>query len=229
MSGQINLYNPALRRQTDPLSAGIVAGGAALLLVAVGAAAVWAGSAARQAEGGARDMAAQVKAAKDQLAALQQQATRKPGATLAAELSAAQAAIGGRREILAMLDSGTGATQGFAEYFRGFARQAPGGLWLTGFSIGAGGAGMEIRGRALNASLLPEYIRRLNGESAFQGRGFSALDLRQKQEAATPAASGAPAGGGQPVQRFVEFTLTPVNIDVSGGRDDGAKPAGGKS
>ncbi|WIM05207.1 MAG: PilN domain-containing protein [Candidatus Nitricoxidivorans perseverans] len=211
MAGQINLYNPALRRQTDPLCARIVAGGAALLLAIVGAAAVWAGSAARQAEGEARDMAAQVKTAKDHLAALQQQAARKPGATLAGELSAAQAAIGARRDILAMLDSGTGATQGFVEYFRGFARQAPGGLWLTGFTIGAGGAEMEIRGRALSASLLPEYIRRLNGEPAFQGRGFSALDLRQKREAAPGA------GGQQPGQPFVEFTLVPV------------KPTGGKS
>ncbi|MDP2810869.1 MAG: PilN domain-containing protein [Rhodocyclaceae bacterium] len=228
MSGQINLYNPALRRQTDPLGARIVAIGAALLLVAVGAAAVWAGASARQAEDGARDMAAQLKTARDQLTALQQQATRKPGPALAAELAAAQATIGGRREILAMLDSGTGATQGFVEYFRGFARQAPSGLWLTGFTLGAGGAEMEIRGRALSASLLPEYIRRLNGEPAFQGRGFSALDLRQKREEQKPAAAGAPAAGGQPGQHFVEFTLVPVQRAASGG-DAAARTSGGKS
>lgn len=205
MSGQINLYNPALRRQTDPLSAGFVAGGAALLLAAVGAASVWAGSAAREAGKQAANMAAQVKTAKEQLAILQQKAARKPDAALAAELAAAQAAIGARQEILAMLDSGTGATRGFAEYFRGLARQVPNGLWLTGLAIGAGGAEMKIRGRALNASLLPEYIRRLNGEPAFQGRGFAALNLHQKQE--EPAAPGAPATAGQ---RFVEFTLDPI-------------------
>lgn len=226
MSGQINLYNPALRRQTDLLGAGIVMGTAALLLAGVSAASVWTASAAREAESLAAGIAAQLKTANEKLEELKKQAERKPNPALAAELVTAQDTIKERTEILSMLSSSAGATQGFAEYFRGLARQAPNGLWLTGFSIGAGGAEMEIRGRTLNATLLPEYIRRLNSETAFHGRGFAALTLRQMQEERKPAADAKPdaksvASTGP---RIVEFTLDPVKIAAGkGGKGGGLK------
>jgi hypothetical protein len=198
----------------------VVAGVTALLLAGVGAAAVWAGSLAHQAEGRAAGQLAQLKAAKDQLAVRQQQAARKPSPALAAELAATRAAIAERQGVLAMLDGGAGTSEGFAKYFRGFARQAPNGLWLTAFAIGAGGTGMEIRGLAINDSLVPEYIRRLKGEPAFQGHSFSALNLQQKQEEGKAAA----ATG----RHFIEFTLDPVKI-AEPGKGDGAKPDERKS
>jgi hypothetical protein len=35
-----------------------------------------------------------------------------------------------------------------------------------------------MRGRLLDPALLPAYIRRLNGEPAFRGRHFAALDMQ---------------------------------------------------
>ena len=61
------------------------------------------------------------------------------------------------------------------------------GLWLTGFAVSAGGGDMSLRGRALDKSLLPDYVRRLNAEKAFAGKSFAGLRMEAKQESAVPA------------------------------------------
>jgi hypothetical protein len=50
-------------------------------------------------------------------------------------------------------------------------------LWLTGFSIGAGGAEVVLRGRMLDPGLLPRYLARLGQDKAFEGRRFDSLSI----------------------------------------------------
>ena len=180
MAQQINLYNPALRRQREWLTLGnvvAVTAFVALLLGGVGAL-LDRQAAARAAE--AQVVDAEIAQARARLVQLGGAAGR---AAAEAELNTLQEVLAARREVLAALQAGSGlapnATVGFADYLRGLARQTVNGLWLTGFSVAQGGEGMEIRGRMLAAERLPDYIRRLNGESVFAGRQFVSLQVER--------------------------------------------------
>jgi hypothetical protein len=192
MSAQINLYHPRFLKQRELLTLGNVALAAAVLYVVLAAAGGWAWQEAAARKEAAAAAEAQLTAAKEQVAvATKAAAARKPSAQLIAELDSAETSVRRRGDIARLLESGAiGSTGGFSDYLRGFARQAPEGLWLTGFTIGAGGNDMEIRGSMLNPATLPDYIRRLGTEKAFQGRNFAALTMNRAD--AAPAAQ--PAG-----------------------------------
>ena len=227
MSQQINLYDPALRRRRELLTAGNLALTALALLLAMGGwgASVRSQVAALEAEN--QGVSPRVSALQDQKNAIDKQlATDKPDPRLEAELASARALAGLRGEIVAALKKGVGSeSMGFAEYLRGLARQSQGNLWLTGFSVGEAGSAMEIRGRMTDPVLLPEYIRRLNAEKAFKGRSFSALNI----SAGSPApASGGEAGAAPAVAGrapFHEFVLIPALDPVGGGASPAADAA----
>lgn len=223
MSQQINLFNPAFRKTRDWLAAAPVAIVACVLLASVAIATVWTGTKADRLQRTADQQATNLKSAQERLTTLAKLAAEgKPDPQLATDLANARALLKGREEVMKTLEAGTvGNISGFAEYLRGFARQSPNGLWLTGFTIGAGGTEMEIRGRMLNPSALPEYIRRLNSEKVFQGRSFSALTINRPEEGqdrrnaavAAPAAGAksppSPASATTSQPGYVEFVLMP--------------------
>lgn len=227
MSQQINLYDPALLKKRELLSLANLVGTALVLLLAMGG---WGASARMQLaalEGESRTLAPQVKALQEQMTIFGKQlADAKPDPRIEADLAASRALLALRGEIVGALRKGVGAeSTSFAEYLRGLARQTPAGLWLTGFAIGESGAAMEIRGRMTDPALLPEYIRRLNGEPAFQGRAFAALKVAAgKAEAPAPSAgaAAAPAPASTGPAPFHEFTLIPVRAAAPA--DAAAKP-----
>lgn len=210
MTQQINLYDPALLRKRELLSAVNLAATVAVLLVVIGAWTVLARAQLATLEAEERTLAPQVKTLQEQMTALAKQvAATKPDPRLEAELASARALLSLRGEVLGVLEKSIGAgAASFAEYLRALARQSVGGLWLTGFAVGDGG--MEIRGRMTDPARLPEYIRRLNSEPAFQGRSFAALRVSPGQTAASSAgtmtASGAAPAAAAP---FHEFVLAP--------------------
>ncbi|MBV2235156.1 MAG: hypothetical protein KUL75_06360 [Sterolibacterium sp.] len=185
MQQQINLINPALRKTRDLLSAMPLAMVVGLLLILIMAG----GSFARQ-----RATAAQVEADKRtaELTAAQAQLMELSGKTsegavdpvLAEELTNSRAMLNLREEVIATLERGvfTGNT-GFAEFLRGFARQAPSGLWLTGFVLNPVDRNIEIRGRMLKATALPEFVQRLKSEDVFRGMSFSSLEIDRPERA----------------------------------------------
>ncbi|MFZ5510122.1 MAG: PilN domain-containing protein [Pseudomonadota bacterium] len=216
MSQYINLVNPALRRRRDPLSARTLALAAGAALVLVSGAAAWSGRRAAGLEAESSRMAAQVKQEQEKLAALTKAVSeRKPDPRLALELAKADTALKVRQELVKMLEGGkVGRTEGFAEHLRAFARQTTDGLWLTGFTLAAGGNDMEITGKAVDAKMLPAYLRRLNGEGVFSGRSFAALDVRAVREASVKASAAAEA-----LPPHVEFRLSSKAAAAdSGGR-----------
>ncbi len=232
MSQQINLYDPALLRKREWLTAANLAAGCGVLLLAVGG---WGAAARTQLatlEAESRELAPAVKGLQDQIVALgKQAASAKPDARLEAELAAARKRLRLRRDVLAALKKGVGAeSRSFAEYLRGFARQAPKGLWLTSFNIGDGGASMEIHGRMTDASLLPDYIARLNNEKAFRGRAFAALKIEAGKaespdgKAQGSGAAGAPSAPSQPAP-FLEFTLIPAPVAATAAPLSGDAPS----
>lgn len=215
MTQQINLFNPALRKRRDLLTAGNAAAGCAIVLVLLVSFVIFAAQRADQLAGEARDIEARLKNDQAQFAALSKQlAELKPDARIAADLAQAEQMLAARKEIIGTLQSGAiGRTEGFSEYMRAFARQSVNGLWLTGFTISAGGSEMEIRGRTLSPEFVPAYIRRLNSEKALNGRSFAALDMRTPVEdpatrqAVPDAAARVAADPAKPASRFIEFSL----------------------
>lgn len=219
MTQQINLYDPALLRKRELVSALNLALAAGVLAVFIGAWTVLARAQQATLAAEQQALAPQVKAVQEQMAALARQVgSMKPDPRIEAELASARALLSLRGEVLGVLEKsiGGGATS-FAEYLRALARQTVGGLWLTGFSVGESD-GMEIRGRMSDPARLPEYIRRLNAEKAFQGRSFAALRVAPGQAAPAPAVTPGSAAATAPAAApFHEFVLAPENAPAAAG------------
>ena len=215
MSAQINLYDPRFLKVEDWLNLRNLLLVVMVMLLLFG---VWTGIARHEAERQKAELASvntELDAVRTAVEAATQQAARPADPRLVAEVDQAQAALKHREGILHLLESGAvGNSIGFSEYLRGFARQTPSGLWLTGFSLGAGGGDMEIRGRAYDEKALPDYIRRLATEKIFQGRVFSALSLRRDAAAGSDATAVPPAptfaSGKAALHRPLDFVLTPA-------------------
>lgn len=210
---QINLYNPALRRQRVWLTLGnvlVLAGLFGLGLVGTGIV-LHRQAAARQET--VQTLETRLVAARAETFQLSAQlAGSASGEAATRELADLRRQVSMRSEVLAALQGGAGidavrgqSTVGFADYLRGLARQTVSGLWLTGFSVAQGGGGMEVRGRMLAVDRLPEYIKRLNSEVTFKGRQFVSLNISRSDKATT-------ASAGTPHSAFV-LTATPETRD----------------
>ncbi|CDG82756.1 hypothetical protein [Janthinobacterium agaricidamnosum] len=192
MSQQINLFNPAFEKKKQYLSALGMAQGLALILAA-GIALGWYG--ARQVSELERQAAASKvvldarEARRAKVAADFPPRQKDPAIERAlVQAEADQAAL---REARQILDGGElGNTQGYAGYFRAFARARVNGLWLTGAGIVGAGSQIGLQGRATQAELVPLYIAALGKESLLKGSSFARLDIAQGQAqdagAATP-------------------------------------------
>lgn len=222
MSQQINLFSPTLLPEKEWVTgrnlAMAVASLLVLLLIATGVVQYRLASATERARAGEQSVT-QLKAKLQEVG--QQLAAAKVPVDKDAELSRLQRAVTEREQVLALLEQGSPKEgQGFADYFRGLARQSLPGLWLTSFSLGAAGDGLEIRGRMTDQSLLPEYIRRLNREPVFVGREFAALDVRLSEADASQSGAAKPAEqAARPAQNYVNFVLKPLRSSSVGERD----------
>lgn len=220
MSQQINLINPALRQRRDWLHFNVVAPAALLCLALIIVATTYLQR--QQAELAQQEavLGAQLKATQDRLQALSRTlGERKANPALAKEVERLVAAVALRQQALDTLAGQSASERHFSDVMRGLARQRMTGLWLTGFAASADS--LEIRGRMLDASLLPDYIRRLDAEAAFQGRRFDMLDMKDVKPP-PPAANSTPAARPEvPVlPRHVEFALLAGMADKP--------PAGGR-
>ncbi len=201
MTHHINLYDPALRRQRQWLTATNLLFALALVFVVLFGWGAWARIHAGWLSADAADLDARTKAAREESVALAGQlASRKPDPKLELDIASARELLGVRRNILDVLGKdGKPQAAGYAEYLRGLARQTIGGLWLTGFAVSADGGRMEIRGRMLDAARLPVYIRGLSREPAFLGHSFAALNVAVAE----------PAAGTTERPPWLEFALIP--------------------
>lgn len=240
MSQQINLINPALRKTKDWLTATVLAVATGIMVVVIVGSTILAKQAADARFAEAERSAAALKAAQDRLMALSKEVGElKPDPKLGEELSSALKVLSLREDVIKALEGGAGSAggiTGFSEYFRGFARQVPSGLWLTGIVMDTGSDEMEIRGRMLNPASLPDYIQRLNSEKAFSGKGFSNLAILRPAPDAAPVGANASSGGVQVSANasaatatvpksspFVDFMLTASSSEKSATQLGGKK------
>ena len=195
MTQQINLYNPVFLRRNPLLEpAALLAYAVVAVLVLMLTANVMVRQQRTQNEALAGALDAQIKAEQEKVAALAaQRSALKKDAVLEAEQGRLETLVRGRRASLTAIQTGAvGSTTGFSEHMRALARQSVSGLWLTGFSIGSGGSEVSLRGRMLDAGLLPRFLGKLGTEKAFEGRGFKALLIDQPKPADSEAIALAP-------------------------------------
>jgi len=192
LSVQINLYHARFLKVHDWLNLNNLVLAAVALFSVLGVTSLVAHRDLSQQQSQAATISGELEAVKLALDQANQLASRPANPQLVAEVNHAQAALTRREEIARLLESGAiGNSSGFSAYLLGFAHQVPAGLWLTGFTLGAGGSDMEIRGSTFDEKTVPDYIRRLGGEKTFQGRQFSALSL-QRDISSNNTATGTP-------------------------------------
>ncbi|HEX5342131.1 MAG TPA: hypothetical protein VFX55_06535 [Duganella sp.] len=206
MSQQINLFNPIFLKQKKIFTAlpmaealGIIVAGALLLN--------WyaARNVSELEQEAAAGKAMLAKREQRLTAARSQFAPRAKDPALAAQVTAAEAELKALHDVSSVLQGGAlGNTAGYAEYFRAFSRQNVSGLWLTGVSINGAGNDIGVQGRAMQATLIPNYIARLTGERVMHGKTFASLDIGRPEAVASAASTSAPAPAAAP---FVEFSL----------------------
>lgn len=209
MSQQINLYNPALRKPREWLTAGglVSAVGLALLVVLMASAVTRfslsrAAAEAEEAEQALRAEQNQLNAVNAQLAAL------RHDAALQRQIDIAQAQLKGREEILAALgEIAIEPGKGFANYLRGLARQSINGLWLTGVTIGPANE-LSIRGRTTSQSLVADYVRQLAADPVFNGHRFAQMTMGQTEQPKPDGEAIKTSTAGLP--RPLEFNLLTV-------------------
>lgn len=182
MPQQINLYDDTLRPRREPWRAAqavwAVAGVLALGLAATAAL-----------ESAARARLAEAERLERQLDAERLAAPAVVPTSPAEELERLRRRDAAQRRVQAELDAQWArAAAGYTPFLMALSRQAHPALWITGFGVSADGAALEIQGRMTDAGVLPDYLRRLNGEAQFKGRRFEQLSVRVL---ATPEAAGA--------------------------------------
>lgn len=191
MSQQINLFNPIFLKQKKIFTAlpmaealGVIVAGALLLNW-------YAASRVDDLEQAASDGKVVLAKREQQLVKANAQfKARAKDPLLEADLADAEAEMKALRDVSAVLQGGAlGNTDGYAEYFRAFSRQSVHGLWLTGVTISGAGVDIGLQGRALQATLIPNYIARLTGEPVMRGKSFASLDIARPE--AMPAAPAA--------------------------------------
>jgi hypothetical protein len=197
MRQQINLFDPEFERKAKPFAARTMAASLALF---GGIVLLQYGYAVHQ----ARDLERTLRETDERLSIQRQQMVRvsgemaavSGGQALTDELARTEARLAARKELLASITSGISASvEGYSALMGALARRVVQGLWLTGFTASDTGA-VAIRGRVLDAAVVPSYLGGLNAEEAFRSRSLS--ELRIAAPAASPASR---------VARALEFTI----------------------
>lgn len=201
---QIKLLNPRLQPKRDWLSLPLVVGLAVAVVLAL---TLFYGLAAHERNRLLKEEAELVNRNKALQAEVESYgkvlAERKTDPELERQAATLRAMLAPREEAVQRLKSLSLQDAGFVPYLRGFSQQAMEGVWLTDFAMGP--SEFVIRGRLTDPALLPRYIKRLNGEKAFQGRRFAALEMKGVEPAAaTNSATAAPVTR---LPRYIEFVL----------------------
>jgi hypothetical protein len=220
MSQQINLYQAKFRKPRKPMSALEASLGLLAIIVVMFAFGGYSWQKNEQLTREARAVeheAAVKKLLVDKL--IVEVNDRKKDNRLEAAALAAEDQVAATREVMQIINGDAmGFSGSYSDQLRALARQAVYGMWLTGFTLSANADENLIRGRTLDAELVPTYLRRLNGEKVLQGQHFDSLTISTPEPAPGAAPGAAPATGTRvgatpvsaaaPVVRFLEFSVS---------------------
>lgn len=207
MSQQINLLLPELRPKFDWLGLPVVLTAALVGLLLLAGLAQMQLMQLDRIKYEAASLSAQSAGLQQQLVSLGQSlGQRKADANLPGQIALEKTGIADRKEVMAFV--GIGQPTRVPEYskvLKGLAEQRVEGVWLTGFRLVP--SAIELRGRLLDPTLLPVYINRLNADTVFFGRRFSALEMKGVDPATEKAPDSKPDTKPVVGRRYTEFVL----------------------
>lgn len=212
MTQQINLYNPSFEKQTTLFSATAIMQSMGLIFLGAVALGVYAYQRTAALEAEEKVVSARLKQREVHHDLMLVQFQPRPrDATLERDLASAEAELKSLRTVSGMVTRGDmGNTNGYADYFRAFARQNVQGLWLTGATIVGAGKEIEVKGRTMQSELVPSFIGRLTQEPSMKGKSFDLLDIAQvMQTVQRPNKEGLMIESTE-VAPFLEFSLQAV-------------------
>lgn len=209
MKQQINLFNPAFQPQKQVLSSATIALAVGAVVAGIAILAAIGKMETAELQQQAASGAAQLEKCQARLATANREfIPRQKDATLEAQIAEATTQLAAMRHISGALSRGElGDTSGFAGYFKALARQSAQGLWLTGVTVGAGGAQIGIKGRTVDPAMVPGYLNRLTHEPLMQGKSFASLQISEAAPLQVQDADGKPATRPAP---YIEFSLQSV-------------------
>lgn len=207
MSQQINLYQPAFRRQEKRFSSRRLPLALVAVVLACAAFYGYAAMKTRELESLAREAAGGVETQRRQLAELTAKFPGQgPSKVLESEVARLQAELQKRQQLAGALSTGDlGNRAGFSGFLAALGQRGIPGVWLTGVTIGDAGASLQVEGRALRAELVPAYLKSLGAEPMMQGRRIAELKVAARTVAPQ---KGAGKAGFEGPERFVEFALS---------------------
>lgn len=184
MSQQINLFNPIFLKQEKHFSALTMLQGLGVILFAGILLTTYTGYQLSSLQNEQANMTTQLQLAKNQLAKVTADyPPKQKDAQLEARFQQAEARVKSLQQVSDVLGKGEfGNTNGYADYFRAFARQIIDGVWLTGLTINGAGSEISIQGSTLRPELVPAYLTRLKSEPVMQGASFSTLEMALPKE-----------------------------------------------
>jgi Tfp pilus assembly protein PilN len=190
---QVNLFQPIFRKERKLLSFKVLLQAGAAVLAVLVMLFGWSLQQTRQVEADLVQLQQREAHFATQLAAVSARlAGMKTNTAPQLALANLEQELKARQKVVAVLTRVRDSyTKGVSGYLESFSRQAPKGVWLTGFSVQAGGEGLVIRGGALKPALVPTFLQQLSGEDALRGTEFGLLQI-QREESDT---------------RFVDFTV----------------------
>jgi Tfp pilus assembly protein PilN len=134
---------------------------------------------------------AQLAAEMATVKALEQKIGARPKlADIVAQIDALKAQADESQQMLNLLRSGAGGSEGYSGHLATLARISENGVWLTGVKIGNAGKTVSLAGRSLRQESVLRYAQRLNEQFSAYGVQFSAVELTPEfaKESATGAA-----------------------------------------
>jgi len=121
---------------------------------------------------------AELAAEKVALKVLEQKLGERPKlADIVAQIDALKAQAGESQEIVNLLRSGGGGSEGYSGHLTALARISEEGLWLTGVKIANAGKTVSLAGRSLRHESVLRYAQRLNEQFSAYGVQFTAVEL----------------------------------------------------
>ncbi len=182
MYQQINLYQPIFRKQRQVFSAATMAQALAVVAVALLALYGYGLAKVHGLENEVLHLEGREKALATQLMRIDPALSDGRRAELDAELARLNATLLDQQRLIEVLREQPLGNSGFSAYLGALARRRTPEVWLTSITLNGGTGAIELAGRSLRPSLVPELLQRLGEEPALAGQTFDRFEIGKDEE-----------------------------------------------
>ncbi len=181
---QVNLFQPIFRRQRQVFSASVLLPSLGVFMLALGLISAYGYFQVRALELEAVRLEGRERAQSAQLASLDPGSGARRRADIESELERLTETLLEQQRLIEVLEEQPlGALTGFSDKLRALGRQRTSGLWLTRIEIDGATSGVELAGKSIRPSLVPEFLLGLGEEAALEGLLFDEFNLDRDSDA----------------------------------------------